>query len=212
MTPEEFIRRQTVLSPPPLVPEITLHLATEVTPLWRATQARLHDLNLPPPYWAFAWPGGQALARHLLDHPGLVAGQRVLDFASGSGLVAIAAARAGAAQVTAADIDPFAAAAIALNARINGVNPTISTSDAIDRPGQWDAVLAGDICYERPMTQRAIPWLRGLADRGIAVLLVDPGRAYLPADGLTELARYRVPTSLELEDSRVRETVIWRLE
>jgi predicted nicotinamide N-methyase len=212
LTPsEDFILRQTELSAPPLTPEIRLHLATEVTPLWRATQANLDQADLPPPYWAFAWPGGQALARYLLDHPEVVRGKRVLDFAAGSGLVAIAAARAGAARVTAADIDPFAAAAIAMNARANGAAIAIMTSDPIDVPVPWDIVLAGDICYEQPMAERAIRWLRGLADRAIAVLLADPGRAYLPIGGLSEVARYQVPTSLELEDRRIRETIVWRL-
>ena len=212
MTPsEDFILRQTELAAPPLTPEIKLHLATEVTPLWRATQANLDQADLPPPYWAFAWPGGQALARYLLDHPHLVRGKRVLDFAAGSGLAAIAAARAGAAQVTAADIDPFAAAAIALNAQANGAAVSIMTSDPIGGPVPWDIVLAGDVCYEQPMAERAVRWLRSLGDRAIAVLLADPGRAYLPANGLSEVARYQVPTSLELEDRQIRETIVWRL-
>jgi predicted nicotinamide N-methyase len=212
LTPsEDFILRQTELAAPPLTSEIKLHLATEVTPLWRATQANLDQADLPPPYWAFAWPGGQALARYLLDHPHLVRGKRVLDFAAGSGLAAIAAARAGAAQVTAADIDPFAAAAIALNAQANGAAVSIMTSDPIGGPVPWDIVLAGDVCYEQPMAERAIRWLRSLGDRAIAVLLADPGRAYLPANGLSEVARYQVPTSLELEDRQIRETIVWRL-
>jgi predicted nicotinamide N-methyase len=212
LTPsEDFILRQTELAAAPLTPEIKLYLATEVTPLWRATQANLDQADLPPPYWAFAWPGGQALARYLLDHPHLVRGKRVLDFAAGSGLAAIAAARAGAAQVTAADIDPFAAAAIALNAQANGAAVSIMTSDPIGGPVPWDIVLAGDVCYEQPMAERAVRWLRSLGDRAIAVLLADPGRAYLPANGLSEVARYQVPTSLELEDRQIRETIVWRL-
>ena len=209
--PEDFIRRRTVIASPPLVPEIRLHLATEVTPLWRATQATLDNADLPPPYWAFAWPGGQALARYVLDNPGLVRGKRVLDFASGSGLVAIAAARAGAASVAAADIDPLAAVAIKLNAQVNGVILTVLASDPLDGPAPWDVVLAADICYEQPMAGRSIDWLRELAGRAIAVLLADPGRTYAPAGGLDELARHRVPTSLELEDRRDRDTVVWRV-
>ena len=144
--PAAFIRAQTALGAPSIVPEIRLHLANEVTPLWRATEATLSERNVPPPYWAFAWPGGQALARHVIDHPAIVRGRRVLDFAAGSGVVAIAAARAGAAGVTAADTDPFAATAIALNAAANGVAIAVETGDLIDRPSAWDVVLAGDVC------------------------------------------------------------------
>jgi predicted nicotinamide N-methyase len=209
--PAAFVRTQTELAAPLVVPEIRLHLATEVTPLWRATEATLTTSGLPPPYWAFAWPGGQALARHLLDHPALVRGRRVLDFAAGSGLAAIAAAKAGAASVAAADIDAFALAAIGLNATANGVTLEIIGDDLTDRPNAWDVVLAGDVCYERPMAERATAWLRGLADTGALVLLADPGRSYLPTEGLAAIARYQVPTSRELEDRELRETVIWQL-
>lgn len=209
--PAAFVRAQTELAAPPLVPEIPLHLATEMAPLWRATEATLAASGLPPPYWAFAWPGGQALARHLLDHPALVRGRRVLDFAAGSGLAAIAAAKAGAASTAAADIDAFAVAAIGLNAAANGAVVEVIGDDLIDRPNAWDVVLAGDVCYERPMAEQVSAWLRGLAGAGALVLLGDPGRSYLPADGLTEVARYQVPTSRELEDRELRETVIWRL-
>jgi predicted nicotinamide N-methyase len=209
--PAAFVRAQTELAAPLVVPEIRLHLATEVTPLWRATEATLAASGLPPPYWAFAWPGGQALARHLLDHPALVRGRRVLDFAAGSGLAAIAAAKAGAASVAAADIDAFALAAIGLNAAANDVTLEIIGDDLTDQPNAWDVVLAGDVCYERPMAERATAWLRGLASAGALVLLADPGRSYLPTDGLTEIARCQIPTSRELEDRERRETVIWRL-
>jgi predicted nicotinamide N-methyase len=209
--PAAFVRAQTALAAPPLVPEIRLHLAAEVTPLWRATESTLAASGLPPPYWAFAWPGGQALARHLLDHPVFVRDRRVLDFAAGSGLAAIAAAKAGALSVAAADIDTFALAAIGLNAAANGITLNIIGDDLIDRPNAWDVVLAGDVCYERPLAERATAWLRGLASAGALVLLADPGRSYLPTDGLTEIARYQVPTSRELEDQELRETVIWRL-
>jgi predicted nicotinamide N-methyase len=209
--PAAFVRAQTALAAPPLVPEIRLHLAIEVTPLWQATEATLAATGLPPPYWAFAWPGGQALARHLLDHPVFVRDRRVLDFAAGSGLAAIAAAKAGALSVAAADIDTFALAAIGLNAAANGITLNIIGDDLIDRPNAWDVVLAGDVCYERPLAERATAWLRGLASAGALVLLADPGRSYLPTDGLTEIARYQVPTSRELEDQELRETVIWRL-
>jgi predicted nicotinamide N-methyase len=209
--PTAFVRAQTALVAPPLVPEIRLHLASAVTPLWRATEATLASSDVPPPYWAFAWPGGQALARYLLDNPKLVRGRSVLDFAAGSGLAGIAAVLAGAAAVTAADIDPFAGAATALNAAVNGVAIDIIGADPIDRPSAWDMVLAGDVCYEQPMAGRATAWLRRLAAAGTDVLLGDPGRAYRPADGLVELARYRVPTSLDLETRTECETVVWRL-
>ncbi|HZS83149.1 MAG TPA: 50S ribosomal protein L11 methyltransferase [Stellaceae bacterium] len=214
MSPEEasaFIRANTALAAPPLVPEITLHLASELTPIWQATEDSLAARNLPPPFWAFAWAGGQALARHVLDHPAIVAGRRVLDVGAGSGLVAIAAARAGAEAACAAEIDPVAAAAIALNAAGNGVRVAVETRDLIGSDGQWDTVLVGDLCYERPLAERLTAWLRRLAAGGAAVLLGDPGRAYLPRSGLEEIARYTVPTSRELEDRDSREAVVWRM-
>ncbi len=209
--PAAFIAAQTVLVHPPLVPEITLHLASEITPIWQATEVELAQLNLPPPYWAFAWPGGQALTRFLLDNPDWVKGKRVLDFASGSGLSAIGAARAGAARVEAAEIDAYASAAIALNARANNVAVDLVTEDLIGAEARWEIVLAGDVCYEKPMADRVTAWFRALAGRGVAVLMGDPGRAYLPSSGLVELARYQVPTTLELEDRKMRETIVWRL-
>jgi predicted nicotinamide N-methyase len=209
--PADFVRANTAIATPPLVPEIRLHLASEITPLWQATEASLARDQLPPPYWAFAWAGGQALARHILDHPELVRGRAVLDFGAGSGLVAIAAAKAGA-RVTAAEIDRFATAAIALNAALNGVAVAIESGDVIARePAPWATVLAGDMCYERPLAERLTQWLRALAAQGVTVLLGDPGRAYLPAEGLEPLARYTVPTSLELEDRLIREGVVWRM-
>jgi predicted nicotinamide N-methyase len=209
--PGTFILAQTAIAAPPLVPEIKLHLATEITAIWEATEASLAATNLPPPYWAFAWAGGQALTRFLLDHPDWVKGKRVLDFAAGSGLSAIGAAKAGATQVQAAEIDDFAIAAIALNARVNDVAIDLVRDDLIGFAPRWDVVLAGDVCYERPMAERVITWFRALAGRGVAILMGDPGRAYLPQSGLVELARYQVPTSLELEDRTMRETIIWRL-
>ena len=207
-----FIRANTVIATPPLVPEIRLHLAGEIAPLWHATEAMLDRAGVPPPYWAFAWAGGQALARHILDHPELVRGGAVLDFGSGSGLVALAAAKAGANAVTAADIDPIAAAAIALNAALNDVAIEVDTADIIGRaPLPWSRVLVGDMFYERPLAERLVPWLRRVAKDGVLVLLGDPGRAYLPADGLEPLGRYAVPTPLDLEDRETREGVVWRL-
>lgn len=208
-----FIHAQTIVAAPPLVPEIRLHLATEITPIWQATEATLAASNLPPPYWAFAWPGGQAIARHLLDHPELVRGRRVLDFASGSGLVAIAAAMGGAARAVANDIDAVASTAVALNAALNGVAVETDDRDLLeDADIGFDLVLCGDVCYERPMAERVTGWIRRLAARGVEVLLADPGRAYLPTAGLVEIARYGVATSLELEDRKLRETVLYRLE
>ncbi len=207
-----FIRAQTAIAAPPLVPEIRLHLASEVTPLWQATEATLAQSQLPPPYWAFAWAGGQALARYVLDHPAIVAGRDVLDFGAGSGLVAIAAAKAGARRVTAAEIDAFAAAAIDLNAQINEAAIAVETTDIVGRAdASWQVVLVGDMCYERPLAERLVNWLRRLAGAGATVLLGDPGRAYLPKSGLDELARYAVPTPLDLEDRIERVGVVWRL-
>ena len=197
---------------PPLVPEIPLYLATEVTPIWLATEETLARSGLPPPFWAFAWAGGQALARYLLDHPAVVAGRSVLDFGAGSGLVAIAAAKAGASSVLAAEIDHFAAAAIAANAALNEVVISVATEDLLDTVDRhWDVVTAGDVCYERPMADRVTGWLRLLAAGSTLVLLSDPGRAYLPSAGLVERARYVVPTSREIEDREYRETVVWQV-
>src|SRR5882672_4093304 len=212
MDPAVFIRRNTAIAAPPLVPEIRLYLASAITPIWQATEETLARGAVPPPFWAFAWAGGQGLARYLLDHPELVAGREVLDIGSGSGIVAIAAAKAGAARVVAAEIDPFAAAAIALNAALNGVTVTVETRDLLDRAAAgWGVALAGDICYEEPMSSRAMTLLRRIAARGRLALLGDPGRAYLPKSGLTERARYQVLTSRELEDRDEREGVVWQV-
>jgi predicted nicotinamide N-methyase len=208
-----FIEANTRILSPPLVPELRLHLASEVTPLWQATEEHLERTGLPPPFWAFAWPGGRALARHLLDRPGLARGRVVLDFAAGSGVAAIAAVRAGAERVLASEIDPAACAAIGLNAALNGAEVEIVSADLTEEPGRAaDLILAGDVCYERGMAHRVIDWLRGQSQLGATVLLADPGRAYRPLDGLTELARYRVATSRDLEDSEEREPVIWRMD
>ncbi len=195
-----------------MLPELRLHLATELTPLWLATEASLEQSGLPPPYWAFAWVGGQALARHLLDHPSLARGRRLLDFAAGSGVAGIAAAKAGAASVAASELDPLALAALALNAQANDVTLDLLAEDVTEGGDRgWDLVLAGDVCYERPMAERAAAWLARLAASGVEVLLADPGRAYLPKSGLVELARYMVPTTRELEDRDAREAVVYRM-
>ena len=212
MDPAIFIRRNTAITAPPLVPEIRLHLATEITPIWQATEETLARSALPPPFWAFAWAGGQALARYLLDHPEAVAGRSVLDFGAGSGLVAIAAAKAGAASVLAAEIDHFAAAAIAANAALNEVAIAVTTADVLGTcDPRWEVVTAGDVCYERPMAERVTAWLRVLAARGRLVLLGDPGRTYLPSHGKRERIRYLVPTSRELEDRDSRDGVVWEM-
>ena len=207
---EAFIRANTILATAPLVPEIRLHLAAEITPIWQATEDQLARSDTAPPFWAFAWPGSQALARHVIDHPGTVAGRRVLDFAAGCGLAAIACVQAGAAEVEAAEIDPLASAAIRLNAAANGVDVTITTADLVGAACRWDLILCGDVCYEAPMTRHILPWLRQMATTA-EVWIADPGRAYLPVAGLAELARFLVPTSIELEDRTIREVVLSRL-
>jgi predicted nicotinamide N-methyase len=206
-----FIAANTRAAAHPLVPEVTLHLAGALTPLWQATEAWLAREGISPPYWAFAWPGSAALARWVLDDPAPVAGRRVLDFASGCGLAGIAAAKAGAACVLAADIDPLAAAATTLNAAANHVALATTTRDVVGEAGAWDAILAGDVCYEAPMAARVTAWLRAEAARGVAVHLADPGRAYLPREGLVPVARFAVPTTRELEDRDLREVVVLRI-
>lgn len=211
--PEDFIRANTRLEAPPLVPEVKLYLASEVVPLWEATEAELAEQGLPPPFWAFAWAGGQALARYLLDHPAVVRGRRVLDFAAGSGLQGIAARLAGAASVEAVDIDAFACAACRLNAAANEVEITVREADIVGTPNAgWDVVLAGDVCYEGPAAARITAWLRSLAtDDSCLVLMGDPGRTYLPRQGLERVIAYGVKTSREIEDSDLRNAVVWRV-
>src|SRR5947209_6630491 len=195
-----FIRANTRLLAVPHAPEIRLYLADEATALWEKTEEELGEIGLPPPFWAFAWAGGQALARYLLDHPQVVAGQGVVDFAAGSGIVAIAAAKAGAARVLAADIDPFCEAAVALNAEANGVAVAFTADDLLDAaPPAWaDVILAGDICYEKPLAARVMAWLQAAKAAGATVLIGDPGRSYFPRQGLVKLAEYQVPTTREL--------------
>ncbi|WP_372023659.1 50S ribosomal protein L11 methyltransferase [Tistrella mobilis] len=211
---EAFVAGATLPSAPPLLPEIRLHLASEVTPLWEATETRLAEAGLPPPFWAFAWAGGQAVARLVLDRPELVRGRRVMDFATGGGVAAIAAALAGAARVDAVDIDPFATAAARLNARINGAEINTLTEDLVGQlppPGRPEIVMAGDVCYEKPMAERVFAWLRALAGDGVLVLLGDPARAYAPRDGVEALAVIDVPTVIEIEDKPQRRTTVWRV-
>jgi predicted nicotinamide N-methyase len=208
MNPEEFIRANSALMTAPLVPELKLHLATEIVPLWRKTEEELAEMGVPPPYWAFAWAGGQALARYVLDNPALVAGKRVLDFGAGSGIVALAAAKAGAAEILAADIDKFSLAAINANARANGLTVATTAEDMIGGGEAFDVILVGDMCYERPLAERLMAWLKASAAQ---ILLGDPGRSYFPKEGLVRLAQYNVATTRELEDREIRETGVWRL-
>jgi predicted nicotinamide N-methyase len=207
-----FVARHAILRPVPGLEAIRLHLADDVLGLWRAVQVETGDPDAALPYWAFAWGGGLAIGRYLSDHPEAVAGRRVLDVASGSGLCAVAAIRAGAGEATAADIDPFAVAAIGLNARANGCRIAVAGRDLLDDdPPDVDVVLAGDVCYEARLADRILPWLRLARDRGIDVLLGDPGRRYLPAEGLVEVARYEVRTTTELEDLALKEASVYRL-
>jgi len=207
-----FILENTRLQAPPHTPELQLHLADEITPIWKLTEEALAEIGLPPPFWAFAWAGGQALARYVLDHPEVVAGKRVIDFASGSGLVAIAAMKAGAASVLAADIDVFCEAAIGLNAAANGVEVAFTEVDLLEAPPPpADVLLAGDICYERPMAEAVMAWLGLGRAAGATVLVGDPGRTYFPKEGLVKLAEYQVPTTRELEDMAVKRTSVWTL-
>ncbi|MBF9195985.1 class I SAM-dependent methyltransferase [Microvirga terrestris] len=208
--PVAFILAETRLRSVPHAPEIALHVADEATELWQRTEEELGEIGLAPPFWAFAWAGGQALARYILDHPETVRGRCVLDFASGSGLVAIAAMKAGAAEVTACDIDPFAIAAVGVNAQANGVAVTPLAADIVGQDRGWDTVLAGDICYEHDLAARVIEWLLALSNRGATVLIGDPGRSYLPKDRLESLAAYEVPVTRTLEDSDIKRSSVWR--
>lgn len=216
MTPaqrRDFIRANTEVLAPPLVPEVKLHLAHEALPIWQKTEEELGAIGLPPPFWAFAWAGGQALARHILDNPEIVRGKRVLDLASGSGLVAIAAMKAGATCVTAAEIDHFAVEAVALNAELNAVRVTPVTDDLLDKdsPRDIDVILVGDLFYEKHLATHCLDWLIQARASGIDVLIGDPGRSYLPKEKLICIAEYAVPVTRELEDAEIKKTAVWRL-
>ena len=210
-----FVRAQTRLRPVPHVPEIVLNLADEAVPLWQKTEEELGEIGVPPPFWAFAWAGGQALGRYVLDNADLVAGRRVLDLASGSGLVAIAAARAGAAPVIAAEIDTFAATAILLNAEANGVHVEVLVEDLLDDSAppeaRYDVILTGDLFYERTTAERALAFLERHAALGCRILIGDPGRAYLPKNRLVRLCEYRIPVTRDLEDQDIKHTMVWEL-
>ena len=208
----DFIIGNTRLMPVPLVPEISLHIAHEAVPLWQKTEAELGEIGLPPPFWAFAWAGGQALARYVLDNPETVNGRTVLDLASGSGLVGIAARRAGAAHVVAADIDDFALAAVRINAGVNKVDVTACGDDLLDSsPPDVEVVLVGDLFYEKPVADRLMAWLEKAGEQGADVLIGDPGRSYLPRDRLVSCASYQVPVTRDLEDAEIKNSQVWRL-
>jgi predicted nicotinamide N-methyase len=210
--PDAFIRANTALHEPPLIPEVKLWLASEIVPIWQMTEDELQENGLPPPFWAFAWAGGQALSRYILDHPEVVRGKRVLDFGSGSGLIGIAAMKAGAASVLAADIDVFAAAAIRLNAEVNDVSLFVTTENMIGVVNQgWDIILIGDMCYERPLAKSIEIWVRSLVAGGATAFIGDPGRTYLPKTGLEKIISYAVKTTRELEDTDVRNTSVWKI-
>jgi predicted nicotinamide N-methyase len=212
--PVEFIRAQTSQASAAFIPEIRLHLAAEITPLWQLTEEKLNESRLPPPFWAFAWPGGQGVARYILDHPEVARGKRVIDFATGGGIVAIAAMKAGAVSALAVDIDPLALAATRLNAALNGVAVEIAEASDVDMskaPKRVDLILAGDFCYEQAMSARILRWLWICVAGGVRVIMADPGRAYVPPSGLTELACYTVPTLRDLEDHDRRTVRVWEV-
>ncbi len=195
---------------PPHVPEISLHLADEVHSLWQKTEDELEEIGLPPPFWAFAWAGGQGLARYVLDHPRVVRGRRILDFATGSGMVAIAAKLAGARSVLAVDVDPWASHAVAMNALANGVEIDFMGEDLVGTLQLAEVVLAGDVFYDKTFAKHIIPWFSLMAENGTVVLIGDPGRSYLPKDRLEALAVYEVPVTRVLEDSETKSTTVWQ--
>jgi predicted nicotinamide N-methyase len=213
LNPTTFILTNTTLLPVPLTPEIQLHLAHEAVPLWQKTEEELGEIGLPPPFWAFAWAGGQALARYVLDHPETVQHKSVLDIASGSGLVAIAAMKAGAANVLATDIDAFAEAAMQLNATANSVILQTTTIDLLEiPPPQVNVILVGDLFYEKSIAEKVFNWLTTAKAQGIQVFIGDPGRTYLPKDKLIKLAEYNVPVTRDLEDAEIKRTAVWSLK
>lgn len=211
--PRQFILDNTRLQPVSHTPEISLWLADEITPIWRLTEEELGEMGVPPPFWAFAWAGGQALARWLLDNPSECQGRRVIDLATGSGLVAVATMKTGAQSVLAADIDPFCEAAVAVNAQANGVQIDFTDANLLDTdPPEADLICAGDVFYDKPMAEAVLAWLLKARARGTRVLVGDPGRNHFPKSGLTFLAEYTVPTTRELEDQEVKRSRVWSLD
>lgn len=212
MNKADFIRHNTSVMSPPLVPEIKLHLAHEAVPLWLKTEEELGEMGLAPPFWAFAWAGGQALARFVLDYSSTVENLRVLDLATGSGLVAIAAVQAGSASIIATDIDEFATTAAAMNAGLNQVSLNIKLEDVLQQhPLPADVILVGDLFYEKTLAARCLTWLRQAHEQGAKVFIGDPGRSYLPKDQLEKLAEYNVPVTRDLEDAEIKKTAVWQL-
>ncbi len=205
-----FIAANTEVQSPQLLPEIRLHLASENMAIWQMTDEEREAAGVPLPYWAFAWAGGQALARYLLDHPEQVSGKKLLDIGAGSGLEAIAAAKAGA-DVTAADTDPFAVAATQMNAALNDVSLCATSEDLVGVSGEWEIIMVGDLFFELPLAREMEAWLRERHQAGIKVLIGDPQRTYLPRQGLEKLATYAVPTTSALEDSDLRNASVWRM-
>jgi predicted nicotinamide N-methyase len=209
--PIDFIKSHTALHEPPLVPELKLHLATEGDALWEMGEAELDATGLPAPFWAFAWAGGQALSRYILDSPSIVSDKHVLDFGSGSGLVGLASLRAGAASALSADIDEFACIAASLNAAANSLTLSTTDQNLVGKDGSWDVILVGDMCYEQPLAGEVEAWLRDQFSKGVTVLIGDPGRTYLPKDRLEKLVSYGVKTFRALEDTDVRNTSVWQI-
>lgn len=212
MSRQAFILANTSPKPCLNITHIKLYQTEEVHDLWQKTEAELNATNLPPPFWAFAWAGGEGLAQYVLEHPETVKNKTVLDFASGSGLVAIAAKMAGAKTVLANDIDPFAVEAIALNAKLNSVTLNITNKNIVGSTGIWDIILAGDIFYEKPMTEKLMKWLKTLTHRGINVLAGDPGRAYVPHNEVTEKACYQLTASKAIEDTEYKTIKIYEIK
>ena len=211
--PEAFILTNTRLQTVSHTPEISLYLADEITPIWRLTEEELGEMGLPPPFWAFAWAGGQALARWLLDNPRECSGKSVVDLATGSGLVGIAAALKGATSVLAADIDPFCEAAVKVNATANSVALDFTDTNLLQSPPPLvDLICAGDVFYDRDMAMAVLSWLTAARANGTRVLVGDPGRNHFPKTGLTFLAEYTVPTTRELEDNEVKRSRVWALD
>jgi len=211
--PVGFITANTKVLAPPLLPELRLHLAEESLPIWMKTEEELGASGLPPPYWAFAWAGGQALGRFIIDRPQSVAGMRVLDLAAGCGIGGIAAMKAGAAEATGNDIDAFAGAAMRLNAELNGVRLDIQIADLLNGPATLaEVILVGDVFYEKPLAARALAWVKACQNAGAIVLAGDPKRSYFPRDAFEHLAEFRVPVSRELEDAEIKVTSVWRLK
>lgn len=212
MDPAERILRHTVVATTVLVPELELRLITEQCALWHGNEQSALDAGLPDPFWAFCWPGGQALARHVLDHPALVRGRRVLDFGSGSAVEGLAALKSGAASVLAADLDPLAGVAARLNARLNALSaPDTTTEDLVGREVDFDVVLAGDVFYDPELAARGLTWLRMLADKGVEVLVGDPGRGFLDVSRLELIATYRAGADGDTTGAELRDASVFRV-